>query len=246
MPKDNFSNQASIYAQFRPRYPQAVFDYLNMVVKDKKSVWDCATGNGQMARELAKSFDMVYATDISQKQLDNAFQAQNIVYSVAKAEGTEFADDTFDLVTVAQAIHWFDFEKFYAEVNRVAKSGAILFVIGYSMPRFEGKIDEILQDFYWNITGPYWDAERKHLDNRLESVPFPFEKIECPIFENKYHWTLEMAEGYFNSWSSIQHYIKKNGKNPVGEVIEKLREYWQGEQRVEFPLFTKVARIKIY
>jgi len=214
MPKDNFSNQASIYAQFRPTYPPAVFDYLNTVVKDRKKVWDCATGNGQMARELAKSFDTVYATDISQKQLDNAFQAQNIVYSVAKAEETEFADDTFDLVTVAQAIHWFDFEKFYAEVNRVAKSGAILFVIGYSMPRFEGKIDEILQDFYWNITGPYWDAERKHLDNRLESVPFPFEKIECPTFENKYHWTLEMAEGYFNSGRLFSIILRKMAKIP--------------------------------
>ncbi len=243
MAKDNFSNQASVYAQFRPTYPQAVFDYLNSVVKGKKSVWDCATGNGQMARELAKTFDTIYATDISQKQLDNAFQAENIAYSIAKAEETHFADDTFDLITVAQAIHWFDFEKFYAEVNRVAKSGAVLFVIGYSMPRFEGKIDEILQDFYWNVTGPYWDAERKHLDNQYNSIPFPFEAIECPVFKNEYRWTLEMAEGYFNSWSSIQHYIKKNGVNPVNEVIDKLRAYWIGEQRVEFPLFAKVGRV---
>jgi len=243
MVKDNFSNQASIYAQFRPTYPKSVFDYLNTVVKHKKMAWDCATGNGQMARELSKSFEQIYATDISQKQLDNAFQAENIVYSIAKAEETHFADNTFDLITVAQAIHWFDFEKFYAEVNRVAKSGAVLFVIGYSMPRFEGKIDAILQDFYWNITGPYWDAERKHLDNRLESVPFPFEQIECPHFTNEYRWTLEMVEGYFNSWSSIQHYIKKNGVNPVNEVIEKLSSYWIDEERVEFPLFTKVGRI---
>lgn len=243
MPKDNFSNQASIYAQFRPTYPQAVFDYLNEVVKNKKTAWDCATGNGQMARELSKTFDRVYATDISQKQLDNAFQAENIAYSIAKAEETHFPDHTFDLITVAQAIHWFDFEKFYSEVNRVAKSGAVLFVIGYSMPRFEGKIDEILQDFYWNVTGPYWDAERKHIDNQYDSIPFPFDRMECPVFKNEYLWTLEMAEGYFNSWSSIQHYIKENGKNPVGEVIDKLREYWQGEQRVEFPLFTKVGRV---
>lgn len=243
MAKDNFSNQASIYAQFRPTYPKEVFDYLNSVVKDKKSVWDCATGNGQMARELSKTFEKVYATDISQKQLDNAFQAENIVYSIAKAEETQFVDDMFDLITVAQAIHWFDFEKFYVEVNRVAKSGAVLFVIGYSMPHFEGKIDEILQDFYWNVTGPYWDAERKHLDNQYNSIPFPFEAIECPVFKNEYRWTLEMAEGYFNSWSSIQHYIKKNGVNPVNEVIDKLRAYWIGEQRVEFPLFAKVGRV---
>ena len=243
MAKDNFSNQASVYAQFRPTYPQTVFDYLNTVVKNKKIAWDCATGNGQMARELVKNFQKVYATDISQKQLDNAFQADNIEYSIAKAEETLFDDNTFDLITVAQAIHWFDFDKFYAEVNRVAKSGAVLFVIGYSMPRFDGMIDEILQDFYWNITGPYWDAERKHLDNKLESIPFTLQQIECPTFKNEFRWTLEMAEGYFNSWSSVQHYINKNGENPVGELIEKLRKYWKGQQRVEFPLFTKVGRI---
>jgi ubiquinone/menaquinone biosynthesis C-methylase UbiE len=243
MPKDNFSTQASTYAKFRPTYPKEVFEYLNSVVKNKNTVWDCATGNGQMAIELAKIFTKVYATDISQKQLDNAFHAENIEYSLAKAEETHFADNTFNLITVAQAIHWFDFDKFYAEVNRVAKNGAVLFVIGYGMPRFEGKIDEILQDFYWNVTGPYWDAERKHLDNKLESIPFPYEQIECPIFKNEYHWTLEMAEGYFNSWSAVQHYINKNGENPVIEVIEKLKPYWKGQQRVDFPLFTKVGRI---
>lgn len=243
MAKDNFSTQASTYAKFRPTYPKLVFEYLNSVVKNRNMVWDCATGNGQMARELAKDFEQVYATDISQKQLDNAFQAENIHYSIAKAEETHFADNTFDLITVAQAIHWFNFEKFYAEVNRVAKKDAILFVIGYSMPRFEGKIDEILQDFYWNVTGPYWDVERKHLDNKLESIPFPFEQIECPIFKNEYRWTLEMAEGYFNSWSAIQHYIKKNGENPVNQVINELREIWKSTVKVTFPLFTKVGII---
>ncbi|AFK04106.1 Methyltransferase type 11 [Emticicia oligotrophica DSM 17448] len=242
--KDNFSNQASIYAQFRPNYPQELFDYLAKIVTNKEIVWDCATGNGQMAKELAKIFDSVCATDISQKQLDNAFQASNITYSIARAEETPFANDTFDLITVAQAIHWFDFERFYTEAKRVAKQDAVIFIIGYSMPRFEGIIDEILQDFYWNITGPYWDAERKHIDNHYASIPFPFEIIECPSFSNEYLWTLEMAEGYFNSWSSIQHYIKKNGKNPVEGVIEKLKEHWKDRQHVYFPLFTKVGRIQ--
>ncbi len=244
MAKDNFSTQASTYAKFRPTYPKEVFEYLNSVVKNKNTVWDCATGNGQMARELAKNFEQVYATDISQKQLDNAFQAENIHYSIAKAEETHFADNTFNLITVAQAIHWFDFNKFYDEVNRVAKKGAILFVIGYGMPRFEGKIDEILQDFYWNITGPYWDAERKHLDNKLESIPFPFEQIECPTFKNEYFWKIEMIEGYLNSWSAIQHYIKKNGENPVNQVISELHEVWKSTEKVVFPMFTIVGIIQ--
>ncbi|CAH0994207.1 2-methoxy-6-polyprenyl-1,4-benzoquinol methylase, mitochondrial [Emticicia aquatica] len=244
MAKDNFSNQASTYAKFRPTYPKEVFEYLKEVVKNKNCAWDCATGNGQMARELALFFENVCATDISQKQLENAFLVKNIEYSLAKAESTFFKDNTFDLITVAQAIHWFDFEKFYSEAKRVAKNGAILFVIGYSMPRFEGKIDEILQDFYWNVTGPYWDAERKHLDNQLESIPFPFRQVPCPIFKNEYRWTLEMAEGYFNSWSSVQHYIKKHSENPVNSVINELKSFWKDNEKVSFPLFTKVGIIE--
>ena len=136
MTKDNFSTQASTYAKFRPTYPKEVFEYLNSVVKNKNTVWDCATGNDQMARELAKDFEQVYGTYISQQQLVNAFRADNIHYSIAKAEETLFVDNTFNLITVAQAVHWFNFDKFYAEVNRVAKNEAILFIIGYSMPRF--------------------------------------------------------------------------------------------------------------
>lgn len=244
MAKDNFSKQSSTYAKFRPTYPKEVFEYLNSIIQQKNKVWDCATGNGQMAVVLAESFEKVIATDISENQLAHAPQMPNIEYLKCSAEETPFKGDSFDLITVAQAIHWFDFEKFYAEAKRVAKNDAVLFVIGYSTPRFEPKIDSNVQRFYKDITGPYWDAERKHIDAHYESIPFPFEKIECPVFSMNYEWTIEMAEGYFNSWSAVQHFIKKNGYNPVNQLVEDLSVVWNGSEKVNFPLFTKVGQIR--
>jgi len=116
---DLFSEKSDLYAQARPQYPQALFDFLSSCVVHHGSVWDCATGNGQAAVGLAKLFVHVQATDMSEQQIAHALTAENITYSVQSAERTNFADQQFDLITVAQALHWFDFEKFWPEVLRV-------------------------------------------------------------------------------------------------------------------------------
>ena len=158
--KDNFSTASDNYAKYRPKYPTAFFEYLNTLIPEKINAWDCGTGNGQVAFELSKSIKNVYATDISQSQLDEALEAKNIVYSVQPAEKTNFKDNTFDLVIVAQAIHWFDFEKFYTEVKRTAKQNAIICAVGYGLIKISPEIDSVISHFYTNIIGPYWDKER--------------------------------------------------------------------------------------
>src|SRR5947209_15554910 len=107
MPKDLFSSQADVYAKYRPTYPQELFDYILRFVKERESVWDCATGNGQAANVLANYFQTVEATDISEAQLKNAVKKENIYYQICPAERTPFADNSFDLITVATAYHWF-------------------------------------------------------------------------------------------------------------------------------------------
>ena len=129
--KDNFSKQANIYAKFRPEYPSVLYDFILKNTENRSTAWDCATGNGQAAKVLAQHFEKVYATDINQKQIDNATQAANIEYSISLAEKTPFEDNFFDLITVAKAVHWFDFDKFYTEVQRVAKPNATLAIWGY-------------------------------------------------------------------------------------------------------------------
>ena len=245
--KDLFSKQAATYAQFRPTYPTELFDFVLQNVENKGIAWDCATGNGQAAKVLAQHFDKVFATDISQKQIDNAAQVHNIVYAVARAETTEFEDNTFDLITVAQAVHWFDFEKFYAEVHRVAKPNATIAIWGYGMMRFhDEEVDKLIQNFYHGVTDKYWDAERRHIDEAYQNVPFPFEPIKTPHFSMVFKWQRDELEGYLNSWSSIQHFKKANGYNPIPKLMLEMEAFWGEFERksLYFPVFMKIGRVE--
>ncbi len=242
--KDHFSTQSQLYAQFRPVYPEALYDYLYTLVPNREAAWDCGTGNGQVARHLAQTFNQVFATDISEKQIAQAPQQHNIQYLVTRAEETPFEDNTFDLTTVGQALHWFDFQSFFQEVKRVSGNKAILAVWGYGLLRISTTIDPLVHDFYQNIIGPYWDAERRHVDAAYQDIMFPFEEIESPSFTIATTWDINALEGFFNTWSSVQKCIKQTGKNPVPALIEKIRPLWKGElQAVNFPLFMRVGRI---
>jgi ubiquinone/menaquinone biosynthesis C-methylase UbiE len=245
MPKDNFSTASSQYAQYRPGYPPELFRYLSELVKHKEKAWDCGTGNGQLAIGLSAIFNKVYATDISQSQLDNAQQAPNIFYSLQPAEKVDFPNHYFDLVTVAQAIHWFDFDKFYSEVRRTTKKEGLLAVIGYGGISVSAEIDAIKKDFYKNVVGPYWDKERKYIDDDYKTIPFPFEEIKTPSFENKFSWTKEQFLGYINTWSAVKHYISKNGSNPVDDLALPVTEAWGGKKflDVRFPVILRIGKI---
>ncbi|MXV15398.1 class I SAM-dependent methyltransferase [Hufsiella ginkgonis] len=241
--KDNFSNQAASYARFRPVYPKEMFDLIGSFVTHKHCAWDCGTGNGQVAGELANVFEQVYATDISEKQLAHAIKQPNIVYSLQPAESTNFADDMFDLVTVSQAIHWFDFDRFYAEVKRTLKPGGILAVAGYKMFIADDEVNPLIRDFYVRVTGPYWDPERRYIDEDYRTIPFPFRDIPVPDFTMNYYWTAEQAAGYFSTWSAVQHFIAKNGYNLVDEFATALAQSWGDQPRkVSFPVLLRVAR----
>ena len=243
--KDNFSSRSDQYAKFRPTYPSELFAYLNELTPNKLAAWDCGTGNGQVAFELAKSFDQVFASDISQAQLDHALRADNITYSLQPAEKTHFDNGIFDLIVVAQAIHWFDFEKFYAEVKRTAKKNAKLCVVGYGRIEINPQIDKVITEFYTNVIGSYWDKERKYIDEYYKTIPFPFEEIQTPKFENTHQWHLEHLIGYLNTWSAVKHYIKQNQQNPVEVLESELKPIWQsGEvKEVRFPVLLRVGNI---
>jgi SAM-dependent methyltransferase len=241
--KDNFSTQAQGYAQYRPSYPKEMTDYVIALCKNMHAALDVATGNGQVATALAQRFNTVYATDISDKQLDNAAKAHNIIYSNQPAEHMDFADGTFDLITVAQAIHWFDFDAFYTEVKRLLKPGGIFAVMGYGNFKADAEAGVVLSHFYKDIVGPYWDAERRYIDENYTTIPFPFDEVQAPQFANRLTWTFEQLVGYLNTWSATQHYIKANGTNPVALIYDKLQEVWKhGNMQVEFPLLLRVGR----
>ncbi|MDQ7948145.1 MAG: class I SAM-dependent methyltransferase [Pedobacter sp.] len=243
--KDNFSTQAQQYAQFRPRYPESFYHFLSQHVKDAQTAWDCATGNGQVAVELAKIFAHVDATDISSKQLANAPQLPNITYKIEPGEKTAFADQSFDLITVAQAIHWFKFDEFFAEVKRVLKPDGLFVAVGYGLMKITPSIDALVDHLYEAILGTYWDEERRHIESGYATIPFPFEEIEAPPMEILASWTFDQLIGYLETWSSLQHYIKANGQNPIELVFEELKKAWGNQEivQVHFPLIIKAGRI---
>lgn len=243
-PLDRFSGHASLYAQYRIDYPAELYDFVLSLTKNRQNVWDCATGNGQVAGALADVFARVDATDISATQLALAVQKPNIHYQHSPAEQTPFADHTFDLVTVGQALHWFNVGAFHQEVRRVAKPGATLAEWGYGLVQIDTAIDAIMLDFYRNRIGPYWDPQRKYIDNEYATLPFPFTNGQRVSFTAYRNWTLERFLAYLSTWSAVRQYIYENEENPVVGLGKVLKPVWgDGEWEVRFPIFLRVGRV---
>lgn len=245
MSKDLFSGHAKGYARFRPVYPKALYDFIYQFVGQFDTAWDCGTGNGQVARVLASSFGKVHASDISAQQLKNAVIAPNIHYHLGGVEQTGFGNSSIDLITIGQAIHWFDREQFYKEVGRAGKTGAIIAAFGYSPVRFTPLFNEALDRFYFDVVYPYWDTERKIVEGQYKSIPFPFEEIKAPDFKIEVNWSLSDLHGYITTWSAVQNFIRKNGFSPVGKFMEEVKPLWRKEvESVYFPVFLRIGRIK--
>src|SRR5687767_2083297 len=246
MTKDQFSKQADLYARFRPTYPPVLFDYILSYVNEKKIAWDCATGNGQAAVELANHFKKVFATDISAAQIEKATRKENIEYLLCPAESTPFTENTFDLVTVAQAYHWLQWDKFREEAFRVCIPGAVIAVwVYYDHTTGDEKVDAAVKDFYKNITGPYWDYERKYVEEKYASVAFDFALLPDRSFETVLKWKRDDLLGYISSWSAVQKFIKEKGHSPIPEFEKNIKKLW-GEndmKKVTFPIYLKLGRV---
>ncbi len=241
--KDHFSENTKDYAEFRPTYPTALFEYLSDISPEKKIAWDCATGNGQSAQELSKYFSQVLATDASASQIEQATKQQNIIYSVAVAEKTSIETGSVDLVTVAQALHWFDQEKFFLEVKRVLKPKGVLAVWSYNLLNIRPEIDDLINHFYAETLESYWQPERKMVEQGYAEITFPFEQIEAPDFAMKQEWDCSQLLGYLGTWSAVKKYKQENGIDPVTELSEEITRLWgdpEEKLEVEWPLNIRV------
>ncbi|HSP41150.1 MAG TPA: class I SAM-dependent methyltransferase [Gillisia sp.] len=240
--KDNFSEVSNEYSRFRPGYPQELYNFLKTEIKCFERAWDCGTGNGQVAVPLSQMFRMVYATDISTNQLQNATPGNNIIYSRQPAEKTNFGSEMFDLVTVGQAIHWFDFDQFYGEVNRTLKKDGSIAVMGYGLVNTDPETQELIHQLYYNILDSFWDPERKFIEQKYSTIPFPFRERPVPIFNTILNWNIHQLVGYLKTWSAVQHFIKKNGYDPVQEIIPELELSFGKGGEVTFPIFLRLGK----
>jgi SAM-dependent methyltransferase len=245
--KDLFSGHAQAYATYRPNYPQELIQWLLQQVDGKEMAWDCATGNGQIASILSPYFTQVYATDLSTKQLEQAPKLPNIIYQKGTAENSGLPANAFDLVVVAQAVHWFQFQDFYNEVKRVTKPNAVLAIIGYGLMQVDAETDAIIQHLYSQTLGGYWDAERRYLDENYQTIPFPFTEIQAPSFTMQTQWTADQLIGYLQTWSAVKHYEEQNGNNPVEAIAPQLHSLWQQQTKTaSFPLLLRVGKVHTY
>ena len=243
--KDHFSGHAACYQQFRPRYPDALFAYLASLCPGHGLAWDCATGNGQAAVALARYFSDVIATDMSAEQIEQAQSDPKVRYLVAPADKAPLENATVDLVTVAQALHWFDLTSFYQEFKRVARPGGVLAVWCYQIQHVTPEIDAIIHRLYAGIVGDYWPPERRIVEEGYQTLPFPFEELTAPEFQMVHSWNLEHLMGYFASWSSTQRYRKQTGADPLVLIADDLKAAWGDPERtrdVVWPVSLRVGR----
>ena len=246
--KDHFSEKSQEYSLYRPKYPIELFSYLAEISTALDSIhtstaWDCATGTGQSALGLSDYFATVIATDASQTQIDNAVPGKGVLYRVATAEDSGIESDSIDLVTVAQAFHWFDIDAFTKEVKRVLRDGGILAVWTYNLLSIKGEngevIDSVVNHLYGTVLDDFWPEERRFVERGYKDIVLPFKELDTPVLKMSAEWNLSNLMGYLATWSAVKKYQKKNGVNPVEAVLEEVSKIWGEAEKmrlVEWPL----------
>ena len=244
--KDYFSASAAEYATFRPRYPSALFDFVSSIPLRRGVAWDCATGSGQAAVPLADHFERVIATDASAEQIKHATPHPRVSYGVALADASGLAHRSIDLVTVAQALHWFPLDRFFGEVRRVVTPGGALAVWCYTRSVLDGELDEILVQYYSGTCRPYWPPERALVDEGYESIAMPIDEIPTPPMQIEVPLTLAEFAGYVRTWSATRKLAAATGRDPVIALENEMRPHWgtEAERRlVRWPIRVRAGRL---
>jgi SAM-dependent methyltransferase len=243
--KDHFSRLAANYASFRPRYPPSLFDYLAQSCRQRECAWDCACGSGQATLDLAARLACVIATDASAAQVAAAPPHPHVRYRVASAAASGLGSASVDIVTVAQALHWFELAPFYAEVERVLRPGGVLAVWTYGVVHVAGEsIDRLLQEFYWLTMRPYWPAERRLVESGYRTLLFPYAELTPPAFDMQEHWSLQQLIGYVRSWSATARYVEQNRADPAALLEQSLQPGWgdpDSLRRISWPLSVRIG-----
>jgi ubiquinone/menaquinone biosynthesis C-methylase UbiE len=242
----DYSPFAKEYAQTRPRYPSELFSYLASLMDRRTLAWDCATGNGQAAQELAGYFERVIATDISTEQLRHSVPHPHITYCVANAEQSGLDGQSVDLVTVATALHWFDLDRFYSEACRVVRPGGVLAAWTYHVGHVEPPFNEVMGRFYRDVVSPYFAPGARLVDDRYEGIALPGEAVDVGEYCASAAWNLDQMLTFIEYWSGSQQYMKVRGENPVALIANELAQVWGERDRVHtvrWPLYLRLSRL---
>lgn len=245
--RGHFGAVADSYATFRPRYPAALYEHVASLAPRRGLAWDCGAGSGQASVDLAEWFERVVASDVSEPQLARAPRTAKILGYVGRAEESAIATGIVDLIVVAQALHWFRHDAFYAEVRRVAAPGAVIAVWSYGPVWVEGAVSTALTRFQDQVVGAYWPPERRYVDEGYRTIPFPFEELATPRLNLEARWTLHDLLGYVRSWSATARYMEARFTDPVVELARAMESFWpepDEPRRVVWPLAIRIGRVR--
>lgn len=241
-----FSSGSEQYAKHRPQYPQELFSYLNEICEAHDRAWDCATGNGQAAVSCAQYFSQVEATDISAEQIQHSIVHPKVHYSVTSAEQTSFDDHSFDLIVVAQAVHWFDQEKFFQEAGRVLKPKGVLAVWAYGFLETESRINDIIAKVLLEPIDRFWADGNRQIMTGYRDLALPFDEVrDPPTFTMQIEWTLDQLLAYLRTWSAVKRHIAELGNDPVAQLEMELKTVWLEPNQtkvIKMPLFFKASK----
>ena len=241
--QDHFSGQSGEYRKYRPDYPPALFEWLASAARQRRFAIDVATGNGQAAVGLAGHFGAVLATEPSAAQLREARPHERVSYRQEPAESISAPPASADLVTAAQAAHWFDWPRFAAQAQRVLASGGVLAIWCYGDVEVTPEIDRLVRGFSRDVVGPYWPRERRHVDEGYRDLDLPFPAVEAPPFEMRTCWDAAAMLGYLDTWSAVRRCRARTGRDPLRLLAAPLAELWgEGVHDMRWPLTLKAGR----
>ncbi|CAH0389823.1 unnamed protein product [Bemisia tabaci] len=254
-----FLKQVVEYAKGRPTYPAELFCFIAEKTPEHELAWDVGTGSGQAAQSLAEYYEKIVATDTSPKQLELAPKLPNVRYeqtppTMSKEELRQkiAAESSVDLVTVAQAIHWFDLSAFYEQARWVLKKPhGVVAAWCYTTPKVNSAVDAVLPRFYRN---PFWRPEFKTVGSAYADLEFPFQPLDelhgtGPIrFENVRTMSLDDYFVYLRSWSSYQDAKDQGVELLDREMIEDFTRAWisdgiSGPKSVNFPVYLRIGTV---
>jgi SAM-dependent methyltransferase len=242
--KDLFSGHAEDYARFRPSYPPALFAWLAEVSPGRGLAVDLGTGNGQAAVSLADHFERVIGIEPSAEQLAHAATHPRVEYRVATSEATGLNVAAADLLLAAQAFHWFEPDAFFVEARRVVRPGGVLALVSYALSRITREVDTVVDELYRRLD-PYWEPERRMVEDGYASVQVPFTELTAPAFAMQSTWTVDDLVGYLGTWSALRKALAAGGRNPLDDVGPQLAAAWGEEPRREvvWPLAVRAFRV---
>ena len=243
--KDHFSSHAAAYADARPGYPPALFQWLSAQCTDHALAWDAGCGNGQASVALAGYFAQVFASDPSAAQIASALPDPRVRYAVETAEASQLASGSADLVTVAQAYHWFDHARFCREAQRVLAPGGVIALWTYAESRVDAAVDTVFAHLHDQLLASDWPSGREHVISRYRDLPFPFTELSVPDFVMLRRWTLAQYQAYLRSWSASERYRARTGIDPVDLLAREMETAWgdpQAVREVSWPLSVRAGR----